>query len=56
MGTAIILLILFMIVIYALKGTLKHMSGQGDCCGGSRDPIPKKKRKGGGIGAIGRKS
>lgn len=56
MGTAIILIILFVIVIYALKSTLKHMSGQGDCCGGNRDPIPKRKRKRGGTGAIGQKS
>lgn len=45
MGTAIVLLILFVIAIYALKGMLKHMSGQGDCCRGSSDPFPKRKRK-----------
>lgn len=45
MGTAIIVLILLVIAIYALKGTLTHLSGQGDCCGGSRDPLPKRKRK-----------
>ncbi|MCH5276191.1 MAG: heavy-metal-associated domain-containing protein [Lachnospiraceae bacterium] len=44
MGTAIILVILFVIALFALKGTFKHLSGQGDCCGGSRDPLPKKKR------------
>lgn len=43
MSTAIILLALFIIAIYALKGTIKHFMGQGGCCGGGS--VPKKKKK-----------
>lgn len=43
METAIVLLILFIICIYAVRGSIKHFTGQSACCGGGS--APKKKRK-----------
>lgn len=41
MGTAVIITVLTIIIIIAVKGSVKHMLGQGGCCGGS-DVSPKK--------------
>lgn len=37
MGTAIVILILVVVAVFALKGTVKHMRGEGGCCGGGGD-------------------
>lgn len=42
MGTAIVVIILVLIVIFSVKGSVKHMRGEGGCCGGS---APEKKVK-----------
>ncbi len=34
MGTYIVLAILAVVILYALRGTLGHLKGQGGCCGG----------------------
>lgn len=44
MGTAVVLLALFIIAVYALKGTIKHFMGQGGCCGGGLAPERTKKK------------
>lgn len=44
MGTAIIIVILVIAVIFALRSSLKHMKGEGGCCGGSAAPKAKKKK------------
>jgi len=44
MGTALIGLTLVVVIIFSLKGTLKHMKGEGGCCGGSPEPKVKGKR------------
>lgn len=41
MGTAIIITVLIIIIIIAVKGSVKHMLGQGGCCGGSDAPSKK---------------
>lgn len=44
METAIVLLVLFIIGIYAVRGSIKHFMGQGACCGGGSAPKKKKKK------------
>lgn len=44
MGTVIVGLILIMTAIFALRGTLKHMSGKGGCCGGGSQPKVRKEK------------
>lgn len=44
MGTAIILIILIVVILFAVRSSLKHMRGEGGCCGGS-GPEKKIKRK-----------
>lgn len=45
MGTAIVIVILIILLVPAVKSTLKHMRGQGDCCGGGDDTSEKVKRQ-----------
>ena len=45
MENAIIIVILAIILIFAVKGSVKHMMGEGECCGGgSRQKKVKKKK------------
>lgn len=44
MGTIIIILILAVVVIFALKDSVKHFKGQGGCCGGGEDIKSEKKK------------
>lgn len=44
MTDVIILLIILMVLIYGVKGTVKHFKGEGACCGGGSGPV-KAKRK-----------
>ncbi len=46
MGTVIIIVVLAVIVIAALFASRKHMKGEGGCCGGSSDKVPRKKLEG----------
>ena len=41
--TLLIVVILIIILIPAIVSTLKHMKGEGDCCGGSKEKPVKKK-------------
>ena len=43
MENAIILIILIVIIAFALWGTIKHFKGEGDCCGGPKEKVKKKK-------------
>ena len=40
MGNLIVIVILAVIVAFALRNTVKHLKGQGDCCGGGGEKIP----------------
>lgn len=42
MGTAIVVVVLVLIVIFSVKSSAKHMRGEGGCCGGS---APEKRVK-----------
>lgn len=42
MGTAIVVIVLAVIVIFSVKSSVRHMRGEGGCCGGS---APEKKVK-----------
>ena len=44
MADAIIILVVLIILIFALKGSIKHFKGEGACCGGS-DGVKTKKTK-----------
>lgn len=44
MGTVIVLAILVVAVFFGVRSSLKHMKGQGGCCGGG-DEMPKIKKK-----------
>ena len=48
MENGIILLIIVVILVFAVKGTVKHFKGEGACCGGGSggSRIPKKKLSG----------
>lgn len=39
----IIIVVLIIILIPAVSGTVKHMKGEGDCCGGPKEKAPVKK-------------
>ncbi len=39
----LIVLILAVVLVPALIGTVRHMKGEGECCGGPREKAPKKK-------------
>lgn len=49
MGNAIVIIALVIIVILAVKGSTKHLLGQGGCCGGSAPEKMKKKKLHGAI-------
>lgn len=42
-GNWIAIVIIVIILIPAIRTTVKHMKGEGDCCGGSKEKVPKKK-------------
>lgn len=44
MGNIIIIAILVIIAALAVKGSIKHVKGEGGCCGGQSEPKPLKKR------------
>ena len=41
--TLLIIVILIIVLIPALSSTIKHMKGEGDCCGGPKEKPVKKK-------------
>lgn len=41
MGTVIIVVILVVIAVIAARSGMKHMKGEGGCCGGGGDVIPE---------------
>lgn len=43
MGTAIVLVIVIIIAVFAVRSSFKHMKGEGGCCGGGSDNKPEKK-------------
>ncbi len=45
MVDAIILIIVAVIIIFAIKGTLKHFKGESPCCGGGHDSTISKEKK-----------
>ncbi len=45
-SNVIIFLVLAVILIPAVRGTIKHMKGEGECCGGPKEKAPRKKIKG----------
>lgn len=42
MKTVITVIVIVAILVFALKGSVKHMKGEGDCCGGGSGNNPKK--------------
>lgn len=42
MTTVIAVIVIVVILAFALKGSIKHMKGEGDCCGGGSGSKPKK--------------
>lgn len=42
MKTVITVIVIVAILVFALKGSIKHMKGEGDCCGGGSGNKPKK--------------
>ena len=44
MGDAIIMVVILIVLIFAVKGSLKHFKGEGACCGGGSGSV-KPKRK-----------
>lgn len=42
-GNWIAIIIIVIILIPAIRTTIKHMKGEGDCCGGPKEKVPKKK-------------
>lgn len=45
MSTYIIIAILAVVIVFALKGAIKHMKGEGGCCGGLSGDVIKAERK-----------
>ena len=46
MGDAIIMVVILIVLIFAVKGSLKHFKGEGACCGGgSGSEKPKKPKR-----------
>lgn len=43
MGTYIIIAVLAVVVIFALRESIKHLKGKGGCCGGGSEPETEKK-------------
>jgi len=44
MGNVVICLVLLVIVVFALRGSLKHFKGEGGCCGGDSQIKVKRQR------------
>ena len=44
MGTAVILVVLVIIVVFAVRSGIKHGKGEGGCCGGGGDTVPEEKK------------
>ncbi|MCR5302964.1 MAG: heavy-metal-associated domain-containing protein [Lachnospiraceae bacterium] len=42
----IIIVVLLLILIPAVRTTIVHMKGEGSCCGGPKEKVPKKKLPG----------
>ncbi|MCR5654708.1 MAG: heavy-metal-associated domain-containing protein [Lachnospiraceae bacterium] len=42
----VIIVVLALILIPAIKGMITHMKGEGSCCGGPKEKVPKKKLPG----------
>ncbi|MBO5145758.1 MAG: heavy-metal-associated domain-containing protein [Lachnospiraceae bacterium] len=49
MGNVIIIAILAVIVIFAIRGTIKHSKGEGGCCGGGGTAIAEHKELDGNV-------
>ena len=45
MADTIIILVVVVILIFALKGSLRHFRGEGACCGGGSGSVKTKKAK-----------
>lgn len=45
MGTFIICILLILLILYALRSSLKHFKGEGGCCGGGSDVKEKLVKK-----------
>ena len=45
MADSIILLFVLVIIIFAVKGSIKHFKGEGGCCGGGSKGVIKAERK-----------
>lgn len=45
MGDAIIMVVILIVLIFAVKGSLKHFKGEGACCGGGSGGVKPKKPK-----------
>ena len=45
MVDAIIILVVVVLLIFALKGSIKHFRGEGACCGGGSGSVKTKKAK-----------
>ncbi len=45
-GNWIAIVIIVIILIPAIRTTVKHMKGEGGCCGGPKEKVPKKKMDG----------
>lgn len=56
MANAVIIVLLVLIIIFAVKNSLKHFKGEGGCCGGGGDDvkeeIPDKKLEGTKLGEM----
>ncbi|MDO4286542.1 MAG: heavy metal-associated domain-containing protein [Eubacteriales bacterium] len=45
MGTYIIIAVLVLVVIFAARSGMKHMKGEGGCCGGGADEVIVEKKE-----------
>lgn len=45
MGDAIIMVVILIVLIFAVRGSLKHFKGEGACCGGGSGSVKPKKPK-----------
>lgn len=52
MSSAIIAAIILVVVFLALRPTIKHMKGQGSCCGGGNSVSPAMKKEIGDVVAV----
>ena len=46
MENLIIVVVLIIILVPAIKSTVTHMKGEGSCCGGPKEKVPRKKLPG----------